>query len=879
MSLNLAGIGQAILGLGLVALAAATGGPGGIGATVLFGTTTIGGVAGSLGLALTLGGISQTLMGAKEAEIAAENARRTRQEDVVSDRIVYGEAAVGGAVKEFDGHNEDNKILSTMFTLAAHPCEALVAVIINGKRIEIEPNAGQVARFDAADMIPAKGQKYREAADKALFGVRFYDGTQTVADAYMVAKTGGRWTATDVGHGYTMVRFSVRYAEPQFRNGIPDVKFIIKGHKGIFDPRTNQTGYSNNPVLCGLHWMRSEYAASTPIEGFDLPSFSTAASDCDALIARKDGSQSKRYELSAVIDSGVAWRQSLVDIENAMAGRFVDTGTVIKAYAGKTRTSVATLGLEDLVGDVTFDISLPEGENVNAVKATFLDKSKLWSNAETPLLTSQTYVDEDRGRPYVKPISLPDVDRADQAQRIAKYQLLRRRRQLRLEAAWTYAKAFELEPFDVVTVTIPALGINAQLMMVESTTFNFIGQSDSSPIRLALVEYGDDFVWSASEEGQSVSVVYGDPIDPTWDDEALLNLTAVHELKQQATDLVTGVIRVGWDIPDGATSNQVRIDWRSVERSLVDGNTSPRLLVDGDRTSGLELIGPWRSLAADISGKSAILADIEPFTRYEIVAWMVRGAQLGPPATVYCWTNDSYPEIEPVYNVRLRQVGVDDVEIKWDIPRSRDVAGVEISYGLSSQAEDATIVKIDTSGRTATVHKIAPGPAYFWLRAMQANGRRGPAQANAPHMIQVTKTFGKLANRDQVTLDVLAPVVSKLQSLQLVDTKESVGNAYERSVFVIYDVPDRAGVAVPCILHWSFWLGSAQPATKVFAQVRLDGVTSRTWEISLPSKPAYPAGNHMLLLSQGQRRIELWLKTEGGTSVLKDISMISDVSL
>lgn len=874
MGLLSGGIGAIILGAALVAAPYAI--PA-LGAAIFAGGTM---TYASLATAVGLGIFGQGLVSqfGPKVENQFRGSRRTRQQAVSSEKTAYGTVADGGDLRFMASHNVDNKILSSMFCLCAHETDGFVGLIINGKTVAFELNGDQVARFPSTDYIPVMGSKYRGDATHALIGVGFWNGTQTTADPYMVEHGKGKWTTDHVGRGHTMARLSMRYAEPEFQSGLPNVLFVYRGKK-VYNWTLNTTAWSDNPIWCGLDWMRSEFGPMAPLTAFDQTTAMSAAVVCDGAVPLKAGGTTKRYRLSMIADASRPWRDVLADIENAMCGRIVFTGVPIKFYAGSFRSSVKTLTHEDVVGNVEYSLDAADGELCNSVTARYFDEAQQYSERETVLVTDQDYIDDDSGRAYPDKLDLLGVPSVSQAQRIAKATLLRRRRQETFSASFSYPAAMLLEPEDIVTLTFPPCGITAKLYRVDSIAGELIGASDSH-VQMVLREYGDDFGWDANEEGASIIPEYDTTDDPTWDAVALDDFAVAHELRQEAGTLVTSVLRVSWSIPDEITSHQVEIRWRAIEAAIVGPDGTAALITDGlGEEHGVEYIGGWRSTMVDTAAAAAVLTDIEPMVRYEIQGRLTSNGNYGAFSTAYVWTIDSYVQIEPLYNVTGKQVDVDSVRLKWRVDQRRDVSAIEIFHATSTVLDDALMVVSQGRDLEHTVHKLPNGKNYFWIRSVQRDGRKSPYHVGAPLAVEVDAAFGKLAKLDRVTTAEIAPLSTTLSSSQVFDAKNSVGSSYEEAAFKVYDVPPRDGLASPTLVFWSLQVPSAAACTAVYARLKMDGVVMNEWTWTTTTKPAYPRDAFLLLIPSGRRRISLDLKTEGGSSTLTKIRLITLVNL
>lgn len=75
---------------------------------------------------------------------------------------------------------------------------------------------------------------------KALVRIKKYNGTQTTADADLVAESGGEWTTACVGYGVPYLYVRLEYDSDVFRSvGIPNISVVGRGAI-LYDPRANR---------------------------------------------------------------------------------------------------------------------------------------------------------------------------------------------------------------------------------------------------------------------------------------------------------------------------------------------------------------------------------------------------------------------------------------------------------------------------------------------------------------------------------------------------------------------------------------------------------------------------------------------------------------
>lgn len=183
--------------------------------------------------------------------------------------VVYGERLVGGKVVHkwvtnsisgisgIQSVNRDNAYLHLIVTFAHGEVEEIGTVYFNG-----EPQT--VAKYGNAYAI------FRR------------NGSDTQTAIPQAVQNINNWFESARGRGvaYTYI---VLYQDKdqQIWQGEPEIQAIIKGRK-VYDPRTEQVAYSQNPALAALDYLTNNiYGRGLPLSRIDLPAFIEAANFCD----------------------------------------------------------------------------------------------------------------------------------------------------------------------------------------------------------------------------------------------------------------------------------------------------------------------------------------------------------------------------------------------------------------------------------------------------------------------------------------------------------------------------------------------------------------------------------------------------------------------
>lgn len=442
--------------------------------------------------AMLIGAGAMLVSGVYQRNKAKKEARRARDAYNASlkDRMVtmtgatqplqyiYGRATVASSPVAMFTRGEKDAIKDVVVIWAAHECDAIEDIKIQGESLELDtqgwatapkwvkqssdsvtqssstaplarplgaPLAGVLAvvnaasgeRVDSVDVFLVGGQLYlyqgavqyvqparvtRKVSDvQSQIRVRHYLGNQTTADAQLMADTAGlewAWASTDVLRGFCYSIFTLDLNNSDLQSGFPVVTATIRGKK-VYDPRSDVTAWSDNAALCIYDFLRSsDYGkgvASSSVQGVVA-----AANACDELITVNDAgtaTTAKRYTCNGAWLSEEDPDNVLEDLCRSMAG-FAIPGGVWTLQAGVWTPPVMVLDESMSVGTVTMIPAPPRAEAWNGVKGQFYDPGQYNQPVDYEPLQVAAYVAADGGEVW-GPLSLPFADSGWRARTLA----------------------------------------------------------------------------------------------------------------------------------------------------------------------------------------------------------------------------------------------------------------------------------------------------------------------------------------------------------------------------------------------------------------------------------------------------------------------------
>jgi hypothetical protein len=430
--------------------------------------------AGGIGAALVrLGGTlllsyaSQALM--PKPKVALQARTVTVREPVVPRDMVYGRARKGGVIVFLHASGAKDQYLHLVIVLAAHRVKSIGAIWFDG---EMAITAGGIVQGRWAGKILV--EKRLGAEDQTAF-------------ASLTANVPDKWTAAHRLAGCAALYLRLTYDPDAFPGGIPNITVDIEGKDDILDPRTGARAYSENPALCLADYLaQSAYGVGAGIgaaDGTDVENLIEAANICDEVVPLASGGSERRYSCNGVVSLAESPKTIIEGLLSAMAGRCAVQGGTWRIHAGAYRVPEVTLTADDVrAGGLVLATRISQSANFNAVRGQFVSPENDWQPDDFPAYASEVYFAEDGGERKWRDLSLPFTISAAMAQRLAKTELERARRQMTVKlagklGAWragvgetvmlSYARwGFAAKPFEVqgVSLDLTASGDGALLL-------------------------------------------------------------------------------------------------------------------------------------------------------------------------------------------------------------------------------------------------------------------------------------------------------------------------------------------------------------------------------------------------------------------------------
>jgi hypothetical protein len=527
------------------------------------------------------------------------------REATPSRKVVYGRSRVGGAISYLDGTGTDNEYLH-------------LSLLVSSRKVD-----GYESMYFNDEKVWENGSFLSDWGDFVTLAT--YDGTQTVADADLVAVS-PKWTSTSVNTGIAYAYVSLKQSNEKFPRGLPNISFVVRG-KPVYDPQKDSTNeYYDNSLGVGTHRLNDEttwewsqnpaliiadyiadqkYGLRDDYSSLNAASLDETQSICDSQVEVTGGSTHNRYSMNGVVDTANTPRDNIEAMLSTINGRLVPSGGQYFLSAASFQTPTVTIDESVLVGQISVQTKSSVRNLFNAVKGVYFSSEENYIATDYPSVISSSYALQD-GDPLYLELSLPYTTDNVRAQRLAKMALLESRQQvsiilpmnmsgLMLKAGDTFKhtnerfgwteKVFQVLDYDFSVSKDGALSVNVNALETDSTIYDWTTADQTNytpavalglPVPTGSVTY-NDIVHDSDilSSSQLLAVGYHYHIDTAGQTFTLPSATAGESIGISVADFTDTEID-----PDGAkilgetdirVINKARIGFDLLYTNATDG--------------------------------------------------------------------------------------------------------------------------------------------------------------------------------------------------------------------------------------------------------------------------------------------------------------------
>jgi hypothetical protein len=602
----------------------------------------------------------------------------TVRQAAASRRLLYGRSKAGG-VLVYPAQSDDGTYAWLDVYLGEGPIHAIEPVFWLGDERSDDP------KFSGLTSLAA-----------------FFGAPGQIASPDLIAVSAGEWTADDVGTGIAHVVVRYQFDRNAFPRGLVLPSFDVWG-RVVYDPRTGATGFSSNPALCLLDYLRSEYGPDGGIADdlIDFASFATAANICDEVVVSIDPTNTvdgvagrvRRYTLDGVFEVSAGHTAIVQTMLAAMGGAMPLVGGQYRLYAGAWRAPTGPqLTGEHLRADPTMRTHPGRTQRINTARGTYREPRQEWQTIDFHEQTLPAAVVAEAGE-IVQNFSFPATTNGAIAQRLARLGMMQARSSVPLQLQCNWA-AFEWQVFDVISVSLPEIGAVGPYLCVS------YGYPEGGGIDLTLVPHNAaDFAWDPATMERLVPVVVRPDFNSTPPAVTGLNVSA------------DSISQGDWDGSPSAYG--LSAYWDATADAQLDYYE-----VQYKQTAGVAWVSERASSGSWIKILSVGVA-------YDVAVRVVRKDGSAGPFAIVNNTTVSGDDTPPGPPTALSVTGTATHTIGWTNPVTLDVMRARVYASTTNDpatgVQVAEVFGLPATAYTAT-HTPAGVPTYYWVTAVDRSG-------------------------------------------------------------------------------------------------------------------------------------------------------------
>ncbi len=346
-------------------------------------------------------------------------------------------------------------IAGTVFISASSHEELLTPTSVVGNTVTATVGAGATAScsYQYVDAVPkARIWKYLGTASQNI-------GVDLLQARFPALVNTPGFNDRFAGRCCTVVE--LEFDQEAFPAGIPNVTATLRGAAAI-DPRTGLATWSQNPAVIAYDWSLYANGGALPASAVNRQAFIAAANACDVLtnFSTPSGVETRPlYQCNIVCRLDVNPDRYLDEMVEAMAGKWGYSNGVLTVVAGVYRAPVQDITPE-WITDVESIAVVPQpsrSDLVNVYRPTIADAAQDFVGVPVAEVRSAAYIAAD-GEVLSRELELGGVSHNVHAQHVCGVLMRDGRDAFTLQLPCN-ARAWPLQLFDVVTVTLPMLGI------------------------------------------------------------------------------------------------------------------------------------------------------------------------------------------------------------------------------------------------------------------------------------------------------------------------------------------------------------------------------------------------------------------------------------
>ncbi|MGL4640533.1 MAG: hypothetical protein ACRCVX_12495 [Shewanella sp.] len=431
--------------------------------------------------------------------------------------IVYGRTAMATDIRDEEYSGSKQEFLHRFIVCASHKVQSIESIYFDDKLAWTSSGGSQGEYAGYLTVTP------------------ILEGS--AANAINISPRMGasrRYTGLAYLHFRYKLTGNSKKSESPFSQSIPTRITIIGNGMRCYDPRLDSSVGGNgsqradnqatwvwddngarNPALQLLNYLlgyringKLAVGKGIPADRIDMQSFIVAANICDEPVSLAAGGFEPRYRTDGVFSEFDDMDLVLNQFKQSMNAVVDDADGSIRLTILHNNLAfpVATFGLDDIIGDVSWNPVTPLEDIPTVVRGTYTDPSSnsLYQSVSYPEVVGQSV--DGIERPLL--LDFPLVQSASQPQRLAKLQLKRAQYGATFSATFQFT-AWRVQKNDVIRLNFAPLGYVNKLFRVVETAVNIDG---TVPMVLR-EENAGIYAW-LNDDQPAIPAIASVPFDP-----------------------------------------------------------------------------------------------------------------------------------------------------------------------------------------------------------------------------------------------------------------------------------------------------------------------------------------------------------------------------
>lgn len=467
------------------------------GAGTFLATVTAGALQVAAGIGLSL--ISKAIAGDQQATAPKFGVQaRLQGGDDVPRSIIMGRTCTAGSLAYHNTWGTANGVPNAFHTrvvaLADYPIQSL-------DRVFVQELAATLLKSETHSLYGWPVSEYRKGGIDHMW-VKFYDGTQTAADSFLVgyvSSTPRPYAANRIGRGVPYAIVTCMAPErkdgepkPLFSGGPPAIKFEVTGAR-LYDPSRDSTqpGGSGTqrwadrstwggdgdhlPLVQAYNMLRGITFGGQWVYGLQsLNENRVPAADlipqiakCRASFTGPSGAE-PQYRSGGELQVSAQIKTALEALLTSCQGRMMEIGGTYKFRVGEPDAPVYAITDADIIDtqEQTFTPFFGLEDSINGIQSTYPNPAEGWKTKTAPPLFRPDLEVLDGGRRLMASVSLDMVWSIGQVQRL-QLSALREAQRARRHTYVLPPELWVLEPGDIIQWTSERNGYVDKLFRID----------------------------------------------------------------------------------------------------------------------------------------------------------------------------------------------------------------------------------------------------------------------------------------------------------------------------------------------------------------------------------------------------------------------------